>query len=128
MPSILQTPLARVAAAVVVLAIVAVIVQHQLQGAEQSAWQVLADAQQQGLSVEALEDARARSRGSPAGPWIDYQLAMMLFDRGEAGDFDRARQVAEESLGQIPPGHATVPWLEQLVEAISSYSAAPASG
>jgi hypothetical protein len=124
MSPILQHPLARIGAAVVVLAIVAVVVQHQMQTSTSTSWQTLASAEAGGSTVEALEDARAQAHDSPAGPWIDYQLAVKLFDRGEEGDFDRARQVAQEALARIPADHATRPWLEDLIAAIGSYPSA----
>jgi hypothetical protein len=108
-----------IAAAVTLLAVVAF---HFSQGGAQSAWETLAAAQDPAPTVESLEDARDRAASTPAGPWIDYRLAVALFDRGQPGDLERASQIAREALAAHPDHVVSTP-LQRLLEAVDSYQA-----
>lgn len=101
-------------------AIVGVVVYQQFfrTGDDQS-WEALSVAARS-QSVQALEAARDQAGGGPAAPWIEYQLAMRLYDIGGRENFERSRQVAQASL-DAHPTHATAPWLRKLVAAIGSF-------
>jgi hypothetical protein len=73
--------------------------------------------------VQALEAARDQASGGPAKPWIEYELAMRLYDLGGRENFERSKQVAQVAL-DAHPTHATAPWLRKLIAAMSSYGKA----
>jgi hypothetical protein len=112
--------MALVAVGIAILVVVAV---HLSQSGAQSGWEALASAQAQigGPTVDSLETARDRGASTAAGPWIDYQLAVALFDRGDPGDLERASQIAHEAVAGHPE-HIVTPPLQRLLEAIDSFS------
>jgi hypothetical protein len=120
----------KVVIAVTVLAIVVVVIQSRRGEAEQQAWGHFATARaasDNGPTVESLETARDQVRGSSAEPWVDYQLALKLYDAGGMDNFERARQVAQEALDRNPD-HATADLLRNLVEALDTYTAPGGNG
>jgi hypothetical protein len=108
------------------IALLAVVAFHLSKGGEQSGWEALASAQNPAPTVDSLEAARDRAASSEAGPWIDCQLAIALFDRGDPGDLERASQIAREAVAAHPE-HAVVEPLQKLLDAIESFSSAAES-
>ena len=122
-----MSPLIRAVLLATCAAIVGVVVYQQFfrTGDDQS-WESLGVAAHS-QSVQALEAARDQTSGGPAKPWIEYQLAMRLYDLGGRENFERSRQVAQAAL-DAHPAHATSPWLRRLIAAIGTYEqAAPAA-
>jgi hypothetical protein len=115
-----MSPLLRLTLVAAAVTLVAVVALHFSQSGAQSAWETLAAAHDPSPTVESLEAARDRAASTPAGPWIDYQLAVALFDRGHSGDLERAVQIAREALAGHPD-HAVAPPLQRLLEAVESY-------
>jgi hypothetical protein len=104
-------------------AVIGVVVYHQFfKTGDDRSWEALGSASRTD-TVEALEAARDQVSGGPAKPWIEYELAMRLYDLGGRENFDRARQVAQGAL-DAHPTHATAPWLRELIAAMSSYDSA----
>jgi hypothetical protein len=122
-----MNPLFRMTLIAAAVALLAVVAFHFTQSSRQSGWEALAAAQDPTPSVESLEKARDLGSASEAGPWIDFQLAIALFDRGQPGDIERAGQIAREAAASHP-GHAVTARLQRLVEAIESYSPAARDG
>jgi len=122
-----MNPMLKVVIAVTVLAVVVVVIQSRRGAAEQQAWGHYAAARADGLSVEALETARDQVRGSSAEPWVDYSLALKLYDTGGAENFERARQVAQEAIDRHPD-HTTTELLRGLVRALESFTAPGGNG
>ena len=120
-------PMLKVLLAVTVLAIAVVVIQSQRRNAEQDAWGYYAAARAQGLSVEALDAARDQVRGTSAGPWVDYRLALKLYDAGGAENFERALQVARDAIDRHPD-HVTSELLRDLVEALTSFEQLASNG
>ena len=105
-------------------AIIAVVVYTQFfKASDDQAWETLGVAVRSD-SIQALEAARDQTSGGPAKPWIDYELAMRLYDLGGKENFERSRQVAQAAL-DAHPTHATAPWLKQLISALDTYEQAP---
>lgn len=113
-----------VAAAVVAVAIV--IVRSMRERADEAAWAVLAEPEVQQGSVEALEDARERVRGTDAEAPVTYLLAHRLYELGGEQNFERARQVAREAL-EAQPDHPMAGDFRALLDAIDSFRTAPAA-
>src|SRR5262245_13012144 len=108
------------------IAIVGVVVYEQFfrTSADQS-WESLGVAMKAD-SIQALEAAKDQASGGPAAPWIDYELAMRLYDLGGRENFERSKQVAQAAVADHPE-HVTAGWLRQLIAAIETYEgAAPA--
>ena len=120
-------PMLKVLVAVTVVAIAVVVIQSQRTVAEQQAWGRFAEAREQGLSVESLETARDQVRGTSAEPWVDYQLALKLYDTGGTENFERARQVAQEAIDRHS-GHATSELLRKLIVALESFDRQAGNG
>lgn len=118
-----MSPLIRTILLAACAAIIGVVVYHQFfkTSADQS-WESLGVAARS-QSVQALEAARDQASSGPAKPWIEFQLAMRLYDLGGRENFERSRQVAQASL-DAHPSHATAPWCRQLIAAIGSYEQA----
>jgi hypothetical protein len=117
-----MTPLLRFSLIAAGIALLAVVAFHLQQSGRQSGWEALASAQEPTPTIESLEIARDRASATAAGPWIDYQLALALFDRGQVGDFERSSQIARESMASHPD-HGVAQPLQRLLQAIESYSA-----
>jgi len=117
-------PLIRILLVATCIAIVGVVLYEQfvLTGDDQS-WEALAQAMKAQDPVPALETARDQASGGPAGPWIEYELALQLYDRGGSENFQRSHQVAQAAL-DAHPDHVTAPWLRRLIAAIDSYKQA----
>ena len=120
-----MSPLVRVVLIATGAAVVGVVLYQQFvaTGDDQS-WEVLAGVAHS-ESVEQLEAARDQASNGPAGPWIEYQLAMRLYDLGGSENLERSRQVAQSALDKHPE-HVTSPWLRQLIDAIGTYKQVPA--
>ena len=107
-------------------AIIAVVVYQQFfKTSDDQAWETLGVAVNAN-SIQALEAARDQTSGGPAKPWIDYELAMRLYDLGGKENFERSRQVAQAAL-DAHPSHPTAPWLKELITALGTYQQAPAA-
>ncbi len=115
----------RLLLAVSVAAVIVVVVRYQLAASTGAGWDELFAATSSGATVESLEAARVKAESTEAMPWLDYQLAVMLFDKGDAGSLERARQLAEQSVARNP-SHATTPWMRKLLQAVDSFPPATA--
>jgi hypothetical protein len=118
-----MSPLIRGILLATCVAIVGVVVYHQFfkTSADQS-WESLGVALKAD-SIQALEAAKDQAAGGPAAPWIDYELAMRLYDLGGRENFERSRQVAQAAIDDHP-AHVTAPWLRQLIAALDTYEKA----
>jgi|SRR5678815_3257809 hypothetical protein len=118
-----MSPLIRAILLATGIAIIGVVVYQQFfQTSDDQSWETLGVATKAD-SIQALEAARDQAAGGPAKPWIDYELAMRLYDLGGKENFERSRQVAQAAL-DAHPTHATAPWLKQLIAAIGTYDKA----
>ena len=106
----------KVAAGIAVIAIAVVVWQGQSEASAEGFWTELS---RPDVTVDELEELRAKSLGSDLEPWAAYSLASRLYDEG---DLQRARQIAEES-GAGHPNHACAPWLAKLAAAAGTYPA-----
>jgi hypothetical protein len=113
-------PVLKVMIAATVIIITVVVIQSRRGSAEEQAWGHYAAARAQGLTVEALETARDQVRGTTAEPWVDYQLALKLYDTGGRENFERSRQVAQEALDRHPD-HAAAELLRTLIDALETF-------
>jgi len=115
-----MSPLIRGTLLAACIAIVGVVVYHQFfkTSADQS-WETLGVALKSD-TVQAFEAAKDQATGGPAAPWIDYELAMRLYDLGGRENLERSKQVAQAAVDEHPE-HVTAPWLRQLIAAIQSY-------
>jgi hypothetical protein len=121
-----MTPLIRNFLLATGAAVVGVVVYHQFfKTGDDRSWEALGSATRSD-TVQALEAARDQVSGGPAKPWIEYELAMRLYDLGGRENFDRARQVAQSAV-DAHPTHVTAPWLRELITAMSSYESVPAA-
>lgn len=113
-------PLVKSSLAIVVVSTVVIIYMAYSGAAREEAWAHLAEARSQGMTVEALETARADAAGTDAEPWIAYHLAMQLWEEGDDGKLSKAREVASQSVADFPD-HPTTPYLVDLVAALDTY-------
>jgi len=114
-------PLVKSSLAVVAVATVVIIWMAYSAAAREQAWAQLAEARAAGMTVEALEAARADASGTEAEPWIAYHLAMQLWREGGSEQLAQARKVASSTVASYPD-HATAPFLEKLVATVDTYS------
>ena len=105
---------------VAVVALAVVLIRQHRAAADRQGWDRLADAREQGMSVESLNTARDEAAGSPAEPWIDLELALKLYDQGTPADLERALQITTESLAKFQ-NHPVAAGLTRLKSAINSF-------
>ena len=107
---------------IAVLATVVVVFQEMSASSEQEAWASLDATMASEEPIPALESAREVTRGTSAGPWASYQLAVALYEEGTVADIQRAEQVAQSSISENP-GHATTELLQKLLDVLKTYDA-----
>ena len=121
-----MSPLIRGILLATCVAIVGVVVYQQFfQTSAEQSWETLGVALKSD-SVQALEAAKDQVGGGPAAPWIDYELAMRLYDLGGRENLERSKQVAQAAVEEHPD-HVTAPWLRQLITAIQTYEGSPSA-
>ena len=108
------------AAVVAVIAIAFVIFIEVRRSSEAAAWSRLGEARASADPVTALESAREATAGSPAEPWVGFDLTMALYEEGSAEDLKRAAQVAQATIDQ-DPDHPASKLLESILPALASY-------
>ena len=81
----------------VVVGITVVLVRQSRSSIAKAGWNRFADARSQGMSVASLDAARDQAKGSPAEPWINFELALILYEHGTPSDFERALQIIADS-------------------------------
>src|SRR5262249_11576779 len=119
----------RVLVVLALATLVGIIFQQRREAAERAGWDHFAEAHDQGMTVAALETAKDQAKGSPAEPWLNFELALKLYEQGTSADLERASQIAKEAESQFsshPAGEAC----RKLQAAISSFQspAPPAAG
>jgi hypothetical protein len=112
-------PLMKVGLGLALAAILGVVIRSQITALASADWAHLSAARAAGLTIEALEDARVEVAGTDVEPWCSFYLAMEYYNQGD--DFDRAEQIASESVEQFE-NHVTTPILAELLVALQSYS------
>jgi hypothetical protein len=110
----------RVLLGVLIVTLAVVLWRQHRETTAREGWGRFAEAHDQGSTVAALEAARDQAAGSPARPWLDFELAFKLYEQGTPADLERALQITRESMATYA-NHPAAESLRKLDSAIKTF-------
>ena len=110
----------RVLVVALIVTLAVVLYRQHRETTAREGWGHFAEAHEQGGTVAALETARDQAAGSPARPWLDFELAFKLYEAGTPADLERALQITRESMATYA-NHPVAEPLRKLDSAIKTF-------